>query len=61
LLRLAEGAARQATASRVRQKVRAKRLREPRHGSAFYTQPAEAAQGNVVLSRPAISSRATAR
>jgi len=49
---LAEGRSKaQATALRaMRQKVWAKRLREPRHGSAFYTQPAEELRkGNVVL------------
>ncbi len=49
---LAEGRSKaQATALRaMRQKVWAKRLREPRHGSAFYTQRAEELRkGNVVL------------
>ena len=49
---LAEGRSKaQATALRaMRQKVWAKRLREPRHGTPFYTQPAEELRkGNVVL------------
>ncbi len=49
---LAEGRSKaQATALRaMRQKVWAKRLREPRHGAAIWTQPAEELRkGNVVL------------